>query len=71
MTAPVLYFNMREGENVFWDACSVSQHGAASSITPEKRNLFFGTSQWHKLMEGVLGHSIIGFMFCTSLSPLS
>lgn len=74
MTAPLLYFNIREGENVFWDACSpssVPQHGAASSITPEIRNLFFAASQWHKLMEGVLNRSIIRFMSRTFPSPSS
>lgn len=74
MTAPVLYFNIRESENVFWNACSLSSvahHGKAGSITPEQRNLVFATSQWRKLMEGVLGSSIIGFMLCTFPSPSS
>lgn len=74
MTAPVLYFNVRGRENVFWDACSLSsvpQHGTASSITPEQRNSVIATSPWHKLMEGVLGPSIINFMLGTFPSPWS
>lgn len=74
MAAPMLYFNIRGRENMFWDACSLSsaaQHGTASSITPEQRNSIFAASQWHKLMEGVLGPSTIGFMLGTFPSPWS